>query len=320
MYALIKRFVELTDTLVARVEKLEQENRELKERLNNKPPSQDFKKKKRKTANPSKGGGTKGHQGHFRKLLPLAEVGELISCPLPSTCLCGGQLDVRKEVLRHQVYELPVIKLQLTEYQLAKGTCSCCGKKQIASLPEGVTWGITGLTALMSHMISRYNLSRRELKVFLEEHYSFKISMGCIYAKQRIVTQALERLVQDLLEQVKSSPSVPMDETGHNRDGLNQWLWGMTQEAAFFSVEPSRGKKVIARLMDEFNGVLISDRYAAYNYFESSKRQICWAHLKQDFTKLAEKQEALIARIGKELLQCQAKLFELWHQYKFEQY
>ncbi len=55
----------------------------------------------------------------------------------------------------------------------------------------------------------------------------------------------------------------------------------MSPKAAFFSVESSRGKKVIAKLMEEFNGFIISDRYAAYNYFESSKRQICWAHLKR---------------------------------------
>ncbi|APF04634.1 TPA: transposase [Legionella pneumophila] len=94
----------------------------------------------------------------------------------------------------------------------------------------------------------------------------------------------------------------------------------MSPKAAFFSVESSRGKKVIAKLMEEFNGFIISDRYAAYNYFESSKRQICWAHLKRDFTKLSEKQEELIALIGKALLECQANLFELWHQYKLENF
>jgi len=322
---LIKRLVELTDSLIVRVEKLEQENRELKERLNNnssnssKPPSQDFKKKKPKKANPNKGGGVKGHPGHFRKLLSLEDVDKVVSCPLPKKCTCGGKNLIQEGSLRHQVHELPHIKLHVTEYQLAKGTCACCGKKQIGSLPEGITWGVTGprLTSLMSHMLSRYKLSRRELQSFLEEQYGFKISMGCIYAKQRLVTEALELPVKDLLEQVKSSINVYMDETGHRRDGLNQWLWGMMSEkAAFFAVEPSRGKKVISRFMDDFDGFITSDRYAAYNFFDSARRQLCWAHLKRDFTKLAEKQDKLIARIGKGLLECQATLFDFWHQYK----
>ncbi|CAM4483300.1 MAG: IS66 family transposase ISStau2 [Legionella sp.] len=271
------------------------------------PPSQDFKKKKPKSPNPNKGGGHKGHQGHFRNLLPPEKIDEVVTCPLPTKCLCGGTMAIQKEALRHQTHELPTIKLHVTEYQLEKGTCSCCGKKQIASLPEGITWGITRprLTALMSHMLARYKLSRRELQAFLEEHYAFKISMGCIYAKQRIVAKALEEPVNDLLEQVKSSSSVHMDETGHRHDGVNQWVGGMmSAKAAFFSVEPSRGKKVIARLMEEFNGFLVSDRDAAYNYFESSKRQICWAHLKRDFTKLSEKTEEILSRIGTGLLEC----------------
>lgn len=323
-HELITRLVELTDTLVVRIEKLEQENRELKERLSNnssnssKPPSQDFKKKKPKQANPNKGGGTKGHQGHFRKLLNAEDVNEVVPCPLPKSCSCGGNIIIKEDLLRHQVHELPLIKMHVTEYQLEKGACSCCGKKQIASLPEGITWGITGprLTSLMSHMLSKYKLSRRALQGFLKEHYAFSISMGCIYKKQRLVSQALEGPVADLLAQVKASSSVHMDETGHRRDGLNQWLWGMMSNmAAFFSIESSRGKKVIDSLMGDFNGFVISDRYAGYNYFSSDKRQMCWAHLKRDFTKISEKKEVLISRIGTGLLKCQADLFDLWHQY-----
>ena len=83
-HALTKCLVEITDTLVVPIEKLEQENQELKERLNNnslnssKLPSQDFKKKKTKNSNPNKGGSVKGHPGHFRHLLNEEEVDEVI--------------------------------------------------------------------------------------------------------------------------------------------------------------------------------------------------------------------------------------------------
>ena len=326
-HELIKRLVEITEVLVARVEKLEHENRVLKERLDNNssnsslPPSQDLKKKKQKKTqpNPNKGGGVKGHKGHHRSLLDLEEVDDIVPCKLPKFCSCEGKIKLKAEPMRHQVHELPPMKLLVTEYQLEKGFCTCCGQHHIASLPKGVTWGITGprLTSLMSHMVSKYKLSRRELQTFLKEHYAFQVSTGCIYKKQQLTNKALEQPVANLLNQIKESPNVNMDETGHRRDGMSQWLWGiMSHQAAFFSVEKSRGKKIIIQLMGDYNQILTSDRYAAYNYFDSDKRQLCWAHLKRDFTKLSEKKDRVVSRIGKNLLLCQSELFKVWHQYK----
>ena len=79
----------------------------------------------------------------------------------------------------------------------------------------------------MSHMLSKYKLSRRGLQSFLSEQFSFTLSMGCIYKKQRLVSDALKEPVADLLNLVKASHSAHMDETGHRRDGVNQWLWGI---------------------------------------------------------------------------------------------
>lgn len=60
---------------------------------------------------------------------------------------------------------------------------------------------------------------------------------------------------------MKVSHSAYMDETGHRRDGVNQWVWGiMSESATFFTVEPSRGKKVIDALMGDIDGILVSDR------------------------------------------------------------
>lgn len=325
-HALIHQLIEITEGLILQVEKLRDENRALKERLDNNssnsslPPSQDYKKKKKKpTANPNKGGAQAGHKGKNRQLLEMRAVDDIVVCALPVYCECGGKINLKQDVMRHQVYELPRIKLHVTEYRLEKGICECCCGNHIADLPEGVTWGITGphLTSFMSHMVAKYKLSRRDLQEFLKEQYSFKISLGCVFNKQKIVNKALERPVAEILKQVKASENVNMDETGHRCDGVPQWLWGMmSSKAAFFSIEPSRGKKVIKTLMEGFDNVVTSDRYAAYNYFDSDRRQICWAHLKRDFTKLSEKKDATAARIGRDLLLCQAQLFEIWHNYK----
>lgn len=308
--------------------KLKLENAQLKEHLNNNssnsslPPSKSLKKKKNNRQSSSKtSGGQRGHKGHYRELLPSDQVDSIENCQLPKNCLCGGRIKPRGDYVRHQVHELPMLKLHVTEYQLQKGCCENCDQNHIAPLPAGVTWGITGpkLIAFMSDLVTKYGLSRREQKSFLEEHFQFRISLGTVFNKQKIVNLAMAEPVAELLPIVKESKSVHSDETGHNRDGKNQWMWGfISNTAAFFSIHASRGKKVLSSLLGDFKNILISDRYVVYNLFDSSQRQICWAHLKRDFTKLSEKDNKIIARIGKNLLECESNLFKIWHEFKSE--
>lgn len=314
------------DTLEIENKKLKLENAQLKEQLNNNssnsslPPSKSFKKKKSNRQSSGKAsGGQKGHKGHYRELLSSDAVDIIENCPLPPHCLCGGRIKPSKDYVRHQVYELPILKLHVTEYQLEKGCCESCSKKQVASLPVGITWGITGprLTGFMSDLVTKYGLSRREQKLFLGEHFQFHISLGTVFNKQKIVNAAMAQPVAELLPIVKASNSLHSDETGHNRDGKNQWMWGfISKTAAFFSIQASRGKKALRAIIGDFKNIVVCDRYAVYNIFDSSQRQICWAHLKRDFTKLSEKDNKIIARIGRNLLESESTLFKLWHDFR----
>jgi transposase len=328
-HKLIQLLLDTINNLSKRVEMQEIENRYLKERLNNNssnsslPPSKDFKKKKKSTRQPSgkKSGGQPGHKGHYRELLPSDQVDFIQTCELPTDCPCGGKIKLTGDYVRHQVYELPVLKLDITEYQLQQGCCDRCRHKHVADLPKGVTWGITGprLTGFMSELTIQYGLSRSEQKAFLEEHFNFSISIGTVFNKQKIVNAALQSPVDELLPILKESEGVHADETGHNRDGKKQWLWGfISPVAAYFSIQSSRGKKVLRSMMEDFKNILISDRYAVYNIFDSDRRQMCWAHLKRDFTKLSEKDDKIIARIGKNLLESESSLFKIWYDFKSE--
>ena len=44
-----------------------------------------------------------------------------------------------------------------------------------------------------------------------------------------------------------------------------EWIWGFISSiAAHFSMDSSRGKKVLRNMMSDFKSIIISDRYAAY--------------------------------------------------------
>ena len=69
--------------------------------------------------------------------------------------------------------------------------------------------------------VSYYKLSRREVQLFLRMHFNFKMSLGTVFNKQRLVNAALEKRVNDVLAVVKCS-HVNMDETSHHRDAQRQ--------------------------------------------------------------------------------------------------
>ncbi|MFM7277131.1 MAG: transposase [Microcystis aeruginosa] len=52
-------------------------------------------------------------------------------------------------------------------------------------------------------------------------------------------------------------------------------------------------------------------RYGADNWVDVDQRQLCWAHLKREFTKISERQ-GLSRQLGRDLLAQQKKLFRLW--------
>jgi transposase len=68
-------------------------------------------------------------------------------------------------------------------------------------------------------------------------------------------------------------------------------------------------------LLGAFAGIVVSDRFSAYNHLPLEQRQLCWAHLIRDLTAIADRQGAS-GEIGAQLLALQQQLFDQWHQWK----
>ena len=94
-----------------------------------------------------------------------------------------------------------------------------------------------------------------------------------------------------------------VDETRYPREGSANWVWAAIQpKLAVFSILPSRARYVILDMIGATpQGVVVSDRYAAYAYIDAARRQVCWAHLIRDFTRIAQR-AGLPGRIGRRLL------------------
>ena len=62
-----------------------------------------------------------------------------------------------------------------------------------------------------------------------------------------------------------------------------------SSQVVYFLVHYSRGKGAANGLLDEFDGILVTDQHGGYNDYPIEKRQLCWAHIIRKFKKISER-------------------------------
>jgi transposase len=303
------------------IAQLEKRVRQLEEQLgknstnSSRPPSTDGPAIKRAPPKDSSGrarGGQPGHAFHARPLLPPDR-----TIPLkPDTCRhCGHALRGQDpEPLRHQVLDLPVAKVDVTEYELHRLACPRCGTTTCAPLPAGVPTGHSSprLQATTALLTGGYRLSKRQVQTMLADLFGVPLSAGEVCALEQQTSQILAPVVEELQEFCRTQPA-NIDETGWRQERRRAWLWVVvTQLVTVFHIALSRGGKVVRELLGEdYRHVLSSDRWSAYKRQPLRYRQVCWAHLQRDFQAMVDRNNAGSA-IGEELLCCAQDLFHWW--------
>jgi len=269
-------------------------------------------------------GAQRGHKGHGRKLWDESRVDEIIPCFPESHCFYCQTGTVHHIHLRQrkQVFDIKDGRLFLTEYQIYGGKCECCHKKNRGVLPPGTPVGILSANALsrVSSLTGKYKLSKRESRELLIDFYGLTISVGTISNVEALVRQAIRTPVAEVGATLQTQTDLPLhsDETSHfNRNQL-EWLWvSTTSHLTFFSIFPHRNKEAAQALIgSSFKGMLVTDRYGAYNWVPSEQRQYCWAHLKRDFKKIKTRAEYHEKQLGYSLLDQYRSLFYCWRKIK----
>jgi transposase len=300
-------------------------------RNSSKPPSSDgpgFKPPERRKGSGRKRGGQPGHPGSGPELLPIERVDEVVEHH-PEACRRCGQLleGVDPEPLRHQVIEIPPITPVVIEHRLHRLVCPCCSTSTCASLPADVEASRYGprLSALVGLLGSAFPLSFSKTQALLDQLLGVEISRGAIATIRSRLSAALQQPAEEALQVARQQPVAYVDETGAptgnadggNPDGRRGWQWVMvTPLVTVFLQGLSRSAAAAVELLGSaFAGIVVSDRFSAYNHLPTHQRQLCWAHVIRDLTAIAERPGAS-AQIGAELLGLQQHLFAHWHRWK----
>ena len=240
----------------------------------------------------------------MRQLFEPKEVTKFIPHE-PHACTCGCQdlEECDQEPLRHQTVDIPPIKPVVIEHVQYVRRCKKCGELVYAPLPDDIKRNIfgPGVLANVGILTGLLNTSKRKALAIINEVFNVPMSLGGLSNCEAKIADSIEKPCDDTVEHVRQQEIAHADETGWPRGNRKKgWLWAFgCATAAFFMVHPNRNQKAARKMIGNFFGKLVSDRYNAYNFYKFV-RQICWAHLKRDFNAISEANGKL-GKIGLEL-------------------
>lgn len=316
--------------LEARVLELEGKLRDLTDKLDRlinpkvRRPAPELPAGPPKKATGRKAGGQEGHPAHLKAVLPPERVKETFSF-VPTECTkCASPLSEKAgpndpPPTRHQVAELPSVAADITEYQGHYRTCSCCGEVNHRAIPAQLCQHSIGplLTGFVSYLSGCHGVSKRAIEEIVEGVFEVPIALGTVANLEQEMSAALAPAHREAVLAIQAAPVKHVDETGWKQAGHKRWLWvGATTSAVAFLIQPWRNLKALMRLVGEnFVGILCSDRWSVYDEWPWERRQVCWAHLKRNWEKMAER-GGWAKRIADECLSVQRRVFEQWHLYR----
>lgn len=238
-----------------------------------------------------KPGQKEGHEGASRPIpdhVDEAKDATIDQCPD-----CGGIVsDIGK---RERVIETIIpAKIHVKMIRVHRYWCPCCGKVVDAPVTDAFPNCRFGLEVYLLVALMRYRIGMtyEKIREMLQIPYGLDLSRGQLPQMMDRLASEFGDYYNDLIQELRNSPSVNGDETGWRVNGKGAWLWVFIGKGiALYTIRRCRGKKVVKQILGKhYGGVLGSDFLSAYN-LDGVAQQKCHVHLKRDLKETAEEKD-----------------------------
>jgi transposase len=236
-----------------------------------------------------KPGAKPGHSGWFRRKpdhIDHTEDVSLDACPN-----CGSKdLSPCAEVEEHAQEDIVLPVPQVTLYRKQVYWCKNCNKKVRGKGKDELPGSPIGPVTKSVADFLRYTVktTQRDIVRVFKGLFGLSVSEAAVQGFHTQTREKATRLHEQLKGRIKTEPAVHADETGAPINGTNGWTWEFSSKRVIvFDTGLSRGGKVAdAVLGQDFDGILSTDSYSAYNHIHAQAKQKCLVHLDRDLKKL----------------------------------
>ena len=265
------------------------QNRLAKDSQNSsKPPSSDGLKKPRTRSLRQKGqrpkGGQPGHQGNTLRMVaePNRVEAHLVgSCPHCQTDL--SEIEALGYEKR-QVFDVPPIRLEVTEHQAEIKQCPRCGQQAKGEFPAYVTQAVQygpRLKAQACYLNTYHFIPLARTEEVLTDFYGQSPTEPVIIEANQHLLQQTQPSRISIKQQLIAANVAHFDESGLRVEGKLHWLHvASTPTLTHYHVHPKRGQAGMEAggVLPQFQGGAMHDHWSAYLKFDNCHHYFCNAH------------------------------------------
>ncbi len=298
--ALISSLLQIIALQAARIQALEDQ---LAKNSSNsgKPPSSDgLKKPSRKRSlrqsSGKKSGAQPGHPGH--RLEAAANPDRIEKHGVQRCAHCQASLEDApvERVAKRQEYELPPVRLIVTEHQAEIKRCPDCGKITQAEFPAGITqltqYG-PGFKALLVYLNQKHFIPLERVNEFCEDVFHHSVGEGTIVDADAQVAETVEPVHERAKGYlIETEEAVRFDESGLRVKGKLNWIFSAsTEKVTCYHVDPKRGQEGMDRagILPKRKGRCVHDDWKPYFSYREAEHASCNAHHLRELAFLQER-------------------------------
>lgn len=245
-------------------------------------------------AKPKRPGRKAGHSPAHRSR--PKRVNRVLEADLPPVCpSCGGNL-TNHRVEEQFVIDIPPVEPVVTQFNVHIADCEHCGQRVQGHHAEQISDAlgaaavqlgprVLGLAAELKHGLG---IPYRKIRRLFSAGFGLEVSPGGLARSGQRLARQGKPTYQQLIQVLRASAVVNVDETSWKISGKKAWLWVFTnQTATVYTIDPTRAHEVAERILGKtFEGILSSDCLPTYDPLPYRKQK-CLGHLLNRCGKIA---------------------------------
>jgi transposase len=247
------------------------------------------------TSKRSKTPGAKpGHPG-TRRAQPVEITRRDEHPPMEKCPDCGSPLGAPTERRFRLIEEVAETRPEVTEHSVPRQWCPTCRKLVEPPVEDALPKARFGhrIVTLSAWLHYGLGVTISQVAEVLGRCLQFEITPGGLVDAWQRTAGVFEPWHDQIADAVRRGGTLHADETGWRVNGKTHWLWCFTTPGAtYYMIDRSRGSPALSKFFTEtFDGVLVTDFWAAYGAVECAARQACLPHLFRELETVDEEDD-----------------------------